>query len=297
MWRLVQEQPTSYEAVRPPALHVLPTDALWLVLSRLAAEDLARFARTSRALRAAAAAPALWSPHCLQLWPEDPVPTDASPARYAQRVGLFSGVLLCCTGMAPAAKAVAHRHVVAMGGRVESNLTVSVATGAPSATHVLAGDAFTQKAKAARGRTRLLRPEWVEHSVAAGALRPLDAYCCQLLLGASLTSTGLSLQLRAHVAADVERLGGVYEAALTRRTTHLLVQAPASVEQAPASIAGLSMLVSTGAVNPAPALGSEPGSKVAVARARGLPVLDVGWLAQCAAAPPNAAVGYRGHRR
>lgn len=275
------DPPAAQSRASDSGISVLPPDCLLLVLATLPAEALARFLQASPLMRAIASSPALWRRHCASIWPEDAAP--ASPSRYARHVHLFRGVLLCCTGMAPEAKAKAHRWVESMGGRCECDMSLTGSTGGVKATHVLCGDASTDKARAARGRTRLLRPEWLHDSLREARLLPAEDYAAPQLLGARVCATGLSISLRARAAADVATLGGVFDDVLSKRTTHLLVQLRKGDQAAVEAL-----------------LGSGGPSKLLWARRAGVRVLDVGWLAECLAqchTPSAAAVSYHRHLR
>lgn len=266
-------------------LLALPTDCLHCVLRQLAPLDLARAGGVCAALRGAAHERSLWRPHCLAVWPEDPDPSGAGARRYALRWRLLRGVRVCCTGLAPADRQRAHALVAAAGGAFDGALHL---TGERRCTHLLCGDAATEKARAAwdaghgwAGWRRrpprpdeppvyVVRPTWLARCIAdanrPGTLGhrnrpgcvPRD-FAAPPLLGAVVCCTGLSRVLLERVEVDVAALGGEFEASLTARCTHLLAHR--------AAVGGA----------------GSASQKLALARRRGTPVVDVGWLREVAA--------------
>ena len=282
-------------------LLALPADCLQSVLQQLDPPSLARAGGTCAALLGASRERVLWRRHCLALWSDDPNAADAGPCRYARRRLLFRGVRLCCTGMPPAERRRAHALVAAMGGDFDCDLHVA---GPRRCTHLLCGDTATEKTRAAwdgalvrsraslEPRPHVVRPSWLDACVADALVvdvarrgaaghrnRPgatARDFSAPPLLGAVVCCTGLSRTLRQAVEADVRALGGVYEASLTSRCTHLLAHPhavpPGGAAGGSTSSAGASM----GA-----------GPKLALARRRRTPVVDICWLREvmCSRAP------------
>lgn len=229
---------------------LLPDDSLNVVLSLLPARSLAILGSTCVRLCERCAEPVLWRGFCRSLWAAADE-SDCTPKWYGCRVRLLRGAQLCCTGLDSNERAIAAQAAEAAGGEWAAGLEVA-ASGRVSVTHLLCENAFTGKARAAFGRTRVVRLSWLHDSIVHGILQPPAAHAVPPLLGAVICTSGFPPagvdQARNLVLAH----GGAFSGSLSRRVTHLVVR---DIKD-----------------------GQLPGPKVSAAQRWGIPIIKEGWL-------------------